>query len=181
MKTLAALLIALTTTAQATVIHLHGSITNVEGTPPIMPQVGDPFTGTLVFNPDQPFDQFGLPNVSLDVFITTMLGTFSYTNFPPATNYSGGFGPSIFGELTDDVVGFDVFFVEFLSADLRTFTAGITWWQDFIGGTQLGAVEIGGTATVPESASTFTIFALGLAGVAMLPWMRKRPRRLTAS
>jgi hypothetical protein len=51
MKTLTVLLIAFTTTAQATVIHFHGSINSVEGTPPLMPQVGDSFSGTLAPKP----------------------------------------------------------------------------------------------------------------------------------
>ncbi len=77
MKTLAALLIALTAaSAHATTIHLHGTITTVEDAPPIMPQVGDPFTGTFVFNPNRPLNQDGDPNVSLDIYITTMLGIF---------------------------------------------------------------------------------------------------------
>jgi hypothetical protein len=98
MKTLAALLIALATTAQATVIDFHGTITSIEDTPPIMAQVGNPFRGTLVFDPNRPFNQDGNPNVSLDIFITTMLGIF-HTSLEPVYSFGlEGFRPSIAGE-----------------------------------------------------------------------------------
>jgi hypothetical protein len=115
MKTLAVLLIALTTIAQATVIHFQGPINSVEGTPPPMPQVGDSFRGTLVFDPNRPFREDGGLNGSLDIYITTMLGIF-HTSLEPVYSFGiGGFGPSVAGES----MGFETMFVSFLSPDLR--------------------------------------------------------------
>jgi hypothetical protein len=189
MKTLAAaLLIALATTAQATTIHLHGTITDVEGTPlsspfeggePIMVDVGDPFTGTLVFNPNQPFDEFGNPNVFLEIFITTTLGTFSYTLDTLFSSYTGGFGPSIAGEVFGSSLTLEeLMHVEFLSPDLHSFAAGMSWTDFFAPNPFLGSVQATGVASVPESASTLTLFAFGLPGVAILLWTRKKPRNL---
>jgi hypothetical protein len=174
MKTLAAFLVALATTAQATDIFLHGTIASTDlATSGI--QVGDAFTGTFVFDPNQPFDESGQPNVSLDVFITTVLGTAPFSLDAFHSQYTGGFGPSIFGEARD---GHNVISVEFLSPDLHNFSGGIVFFEGQPGDNFLGFVNASGITSIPESASTFTLFALGFAGVAILPWMRKRPRRL---
>jgi hypothetical protein len=115
MKTLAALLIALTSTAHATVIHLDGTITSVEDTPPIMAQVGDPFTGTLVFNPNRPLDENFNPNVFLTINITTVLGTFSTSLRPFEKGYTEGFGPRIEGEAFGQP---EFMFITFTTANL---------------------------------------------------------------
>jgi hypothetical protein len=97
MKTLAALLIALATTAQATVIDFHGTITSIEDTPPIMPQVGNLFRGTLVFDPNRPFREDGGLNV-LWTFTLPVLGIF-HTSLEPVYSFGlEGFRPSIAGE-----------------------------------------------------------------------------------
>ena len=167
MKTLAALLIALTVaSAYATTIHFHGTITSIEDTPPIMAQVGNPFRGTLVFDPNRPFNQDGDPNVSLDIFITTMLGIFHTSLEPTYSFYIGGFGPSIAGESMSQR---ETMFINFLSPDLRSFTAGVTFWDECIPCIRLGVVQASGIASIPETGSTFALLLLGVVGLAMLP------------
>jgi hypothetical protein len=160
----------LTSTAQATVINFHGTINSVEGTPPPMPQVGDSFSGTLVFDPNHPFNEDGVPNVSLDIYIATMLGIFHTALEPEFSFYIGGFGPSIAGEsMTQE----ETMAISFLNAELSSFVAGVIFWDECIGCDFLGSVEASGIAVVAESASTFTLFALSFAGVAMLLWIQR--------
>jgi hypothetical protein len=179
MKTLAVLLIALATTAQATVINFHGTISSVGGTPPQMPQVGDSFRGTLVFDPNQPYsDDYGGLNGSLDIYITTVLGIF-HTSLEPVYSWPWlpGFPPSITGESMSqrETMG-----INFLSPDLRTFTAEVAFWDESIGSDLLGVVGASGTATVPEPGSTFALFALSFAGFAMLLWITAQAEKIAA-
>jgi hypothetical protein len=171
MKTIAVLLIALATTAQATIIHFNGNITSVGGTPPIMAQVGDPFRGTLVYDPNQPYNQYGDPNVSLTINITTVLGTFSTSLEPVYSFYDGGFVPSIGGESMSQ---YETMAIIFLNPELSSFSGGVIFWAECIGCDRLGEVEASGisSVTAPESGSTLMLLGLSLAGVAMLPWMR---------
>lgn len=165
MKTLAVLLIALTSTAHATVIHLHGTITAVEDVPPIMAEVGDAFTGTFVFNPNRPYDQNFNPLVSFDVQITTVLGTFSYSLEPVYSFYSSGFGPSIAGESKSQD---ETMFISFLTPNLESFRAGVIFWDGGIGADRLGSVEASAITSIPETASTFGLLLLAAVGMAML-------------
>jgi hypothetical protein len=63
-----------------------------------MPQVGNLFRGTLVFDPNRPFREDGGLNGSLDIYITTVLGIF-HTSLEPVYSFGlEGFRPSIAGE-----------------------------------------------------------------------------------